>query len=127
MAIRTGSIGARWDINLRAGDTFGPYSATLVNPATNAPIDLTGSTFAGAITKADGTSPVSLTVTITDAANGAISWYAAGSDTTGLDTTGATFFSPADTSSWYVKWTDTGGNEQTLFYGEVNVAKGTPP
>lgn len=127
MGIKSGSIGARWDISLRAGDTFGPYAADLVDPITRLPVNLTGSTFSGAITKADGTSPVALTITVTDAPNGKIQWYALGSSTTGLDTTGATFFTPADTSTWYLKWTDSGGNEQTLFYGQVNIAKGTPP
>lgn len=123
--LEAGSIGARLDITVRAGDTLGPYVATLTDQTTGLPIDLSGWTFDGAVSKldtADGN--LAMTVTITDAVNGKIQFQF--TSTAQLEDTDSDFFSAARTHSWKVRGTDTVGTAQTYLYGYLKVAKQDP-
>lgn len=119
-----GSIGARLDLYLRAGDTLGPYTATLKNNAGVA-VNLTGYTFTGAVSKLnDADGDVALTCTITDAVNGKVQFKLA--STTSMGTSTSNFFVASATYSWYLKGTDSVGSKQTYLYGYVKVARELP-
>jgi hypothetical protein len=122
---KAGTIGAQLDLDVRAGDTLGPFTAQLTDPVTALPINLTGCTFEAAVSELDTEDGlVPLTVTITDAVNGWISFKLA--DSTALEVAASDFFKAARAYSWYLKRIDTAGNKLTIFYGYVNVAKKEP-
>jgi hypothetical protein len=117
-----GTIGARLDLVVRAGDTLGPFDLVITDSDTGAPIDLTGSTLEAAVSKlgvSDGDLP--MTLTVTDAVNGKATLKY---DATSLDA--PDFFKASDQYSWFLKRTDTGGNKSTVLFGSVKVAKKSP-
>lgn len=123
MADEIGSIGEQLDLNVRAGDTLGPFSITIAKDGVA--VNLTGCTFDAAVSKLnteDGVLPI--TVTVTDAANGVCSIKTA--DTSDLESEASNFFRASATYSWFFKMTDTAGNKQTYLYGYVKVAKELP-
>jgi hypothetical protein len=127
MAEQAGSIGARLDLEVRAGDTFGPFVATLTDSMTGLVMNITGYTFEGAVSKLnteDGL--VALTCTITDAVNGKVQFKASAVATTALADATSNFFTASAKYSWYLKGTDTAGDKRTYLFGYVKVAKELP-
>lgn len=122
-----GSIGARLDLNVRAGDTLGPFVATLTDPATGAPIVLTGFTWEGAVSRIDTEDGnQALTITVLDAIAGKVQFKLDKTATVALADADSDFFRPTGTYNWFLKGTDTLGSKQTYLYGVVNVAKENP-
>lgn len=128
MAEEIGSIGARLDIAVRIGDTIGPYTVTLTDPDTGQALNLTGCTFEAALSKlgtADGDLP--MTVQVVDAVNGVVKFFYAFASTASMTAAAdGTFFKATDAYSWFFKYIDAGGAKQTIYYGQVKLAKGSP-
>jgi hypothetical protein len=125
MADEAGSIGARLDLNVRAGDTLGPFTAALTD-SSGAAIDLTNFTFEGAVSRLQ-TDDVAVAMTCTiDAAAGEVEFKVAAASTGALADDDSDFFRASQTYSWYLKGTDSIGNKQTYLYGYVRVAKELP-
>lgn len=123
MATAVGSIGARVDLTVRAGDTLGPIAITLKDES-GAPLNLLGASFEAAVSKLDtDDGNVALTVTVVDAASGEVSVSLA--DTEDMDAE-SDFFVASSAYSWYFKMTDSQGVKQTVLYGMVKVAKKEP-
>lgn len=121
-----GGIGARVDLEVRAGDTLGPFTAT-IEDNTGAAVNLTGFTFEGAVSRLntdDGT--VAMTCTIVDAVNGKIEFKIAAASTGAFADSASNFFKSSATYNYYVKGTDTAGTKKTYLYGLVRVAKEMP-
>lgn len=120
-----GSIGERVDIDLRAGDTLGPFSLTFTDEAGTA-IDLTGSTLTASMSKQDDTgADIVMTATVTNAALGQATLTLAYADTSALASND--FFNKAASYAWRLVLTDSQGTKWTLMYGTVNVASGMLP
>lgn len=123
MAQNLGTVGAQIDIDLRAGDTLGPYKVYLTD-ATGRPLDLTGNTFVGAFAVLATPGDTLMTVVVVGLPTaGVIQFsYAATSSLTGGD-----FFTTLASYAWRIKMTDAAGTVSTLIYGKINVAAGTLP
>ena len=121
-----GSIGARLDLLVRAGDTLGPFLAVLTGSTGDA-IDLTDYTFEGAVSRLD-VDDVSLDMTcsIVSAANGEVEFALPAAETPAMEDGDSDFFRANQTYSWYLKGTDPNGNKQTYLFGYVKVAKELP-
>jgi hypothetical protein len=118
-----GSIGARVDIEVRAGDTLGPFLVT-INDSTGAALNLVGYTFEGAVSKLNtADTPIAMTCTITDAVNGKVQFKVASASTGAFADANSQFFRSTATYSYYLKGTDTSGHKLTYLFGYVKVAK----
>lgn len=123
MVDTAGSIGARVDLEVRAGDTFGPFTAILTNTDGSA-VNIVGYTFEGAVSKLNtADTPVAMTCTITDAPNGKVQFKIPFASTGAFADATTNFFTPSATYSYYLKGTDTAGTKQTYLFGYVKVAK----
>lgn len=122
-----GSIGERLDLLIRQGATFGPFTATMRNPAPDAntpgtPVILTGCTIRGHIRKApaDAQPAAVVDVSITDAPNGVYTWGLSASTTAamsaGLDVT-----KPESRYVWDMELEDSAGRVIPLYWGEVRI------
>jgi len=121
-----GSIGTRLDLDIRAGDTLGPYTLTFKDK-TGTPIDLTGATVSAVTSLIDGGEgvDVAITATISDAVNGKATITFAAASTAAWDAslTGATDFTKTKKQySWLCRCTDAAGQVRSIFYGYINVA-----
>jgi hypothetical protein len=116
-----GSIGAQIDINLRAGDTLGPFPVTLTD-GSGRPVNLTGATVTGALSAlgvADG--DLAMTVVVATPASGGLITFSYGNTTT---MTAGDFFNPLQTYAYRISMVDSAGAKPTLLFGYVNVAAG---
>lgn len=122
---KLGSIGERVDYDLRAGCTFGDSFQLL--DETGAPVDLTGATLAGAVSLRDGgaTADLPLTVTITNAAQGKVSFELSAATTATLQHSGD-FFKAGPLYAWRLNIT-MGSRTDPLFAGLLNVAPAALP
>lgn len=119
-----GSIGAEIDINLRAGDTLGPFIITL-SDTTGQLINLTGATLSGAISRLgtdDGDTALTVAA-VAPLAGGTLSVSLSATATASL--AGGDFFTLTAAYAWKVVMVDTGGKKTTLCFGKVYVASGT--
>jgi len=123
--LEIGSIGARVDLNVRVGDTLGPFEATLTDDD-GAVLDLTDCTFEAAVSRIDDPEDGLLPITVTNAAplTGVITF--AMDDTSDLAGDSDDFFQAEATYAWFLRKIDANGNKQTVFFGYVKVAKEDP-
>lgn len=126
-----GSIGSRLDLELRAGDTIGPYTFVFTNEA-GAPINLTGASFSAAISLIDGrvTTDINITTAITDAVNGKASLTLSAALTAGFDASlvaDADFAKTKKLYAWKSSYVDSLGSKHTVFFGYVWIAAKTLP
>jgi hypothetical protein len=117
-----GSIGARLDLTVRAGDTLGPFTAELKDSAGVA-INLTGATFTAALSKLDSNDgELPMTVGISgDPLLGIVTYSYVAASTLTLDG-GTDFFTSQSNYAWKLRMTDSAGTESTLLYGKIKVA-----
>lgn len=121
-----GSIGTRLDLELRAGNTLGPYTLSFKD-STGAAIDLTGASVSASASLIDEmqTSDVAITVAVTDALNGKIQISFSAASTAGWDATltdSSSFLKAKKTYAWICNLTDSAGNVRTIFYGLIYIA-----
>ena len=118
MASKLGSIGTLLEIDVRIGDSFGPFDFSNCVDDSGALIDFTGSTWSCVVSKRDGSNTAAITPTVSIVALG--KFRINRTSTTGL--TGGTFFAAAAAYNWKLQRTDSAGTITTDFYGPVNVA-----
>lgn len=122
MALEIGVVGEELNLRIRQGATFGPYEFVMQNPDTT-PVDLTGCTIRGQIRRdANSTVALTLTVPITDAANGEYELSLTDEQTAGLRA-GKTEASSDSRYVWDLELLDAGGAVTPLYYGIVTVLR----
>lgn len=120
-----GSIGARVDLALRAGDTLGPFTVTLSDPVTGGAVNLFGATLEGLISKDKNVAAdIAMVVTVTDAVAGKFTIVLTA---TGSLDGGSNFFQAVSNYTWRLNYADSAGTKQTLLYGILSVAPGVLP
>lgn len=125
MSDKLGTIGTRLDIDIRAGDTLGPYEVEEKDEA-GVPLNLTGCTIAGAVSKrgvADADVP--LTIVNINLAIGKYSFELATAQSAAL--VGNDFFKADSVYAWKLTMTMSTGKTYTRYYGSVNVALAALP
>jgi hypothetical protein len=126
-----GSIGTRLDLELRAGDTIGPYTLSFVDKDGN-PINLTGSSVSASVSFIDerATSDIVITSNVTDAVNGKATITLSATVTAGFDATllaDSNFAKSTKLYAWKAAYVDAAGTVRTLFYGYVWIASKALP
>lgn len=121
-----GSIGTRLDLEIRAGDTLGPYTLTFKDKL-GAPIDLAGATVSAVTSLIDAGegSEVAINTAISDAVNGKATITFAAASTAGWDSslTGANDFAKTKKLyGWLCRCVDAAGQVRSIFYGYIYVA-----
>lgn len=118
-----GSKGAKLDILIRQGATFGPQLCRLTNPD-NTPVNLTGSTIRCQLRKT-ADDPTSLgitgTIVITNALNGEFTWEFTDEQTATLIADPVSETGPDSLYVYDMEMLDTTGRIIPLLEGNVNV------
>ena len=119
-----GSIGAKLDLLVKQGCTFGPHEVTLTNPDKTA-VDLTDCTLRGQIRKTAGDTVVAATIAfvVTSATSGKFTFGMA-DDVTAALVAGETLDKPASLYTWDADIVDALGETIPLYYGDVKVFRG---
>lgn len=119
--IKLGTFGIRQDIDLRAGDTLGPYTIREAD-GNNTPINLTGCTIAGAISRrgaADGNTP--LTIVPIDLTQGQYSFALTATQSAAL--VASDFFIPEATYAYKLTIQYPNGSFYTKIFGVINLVQ----
>lgn len=126
MADKIGSIGDRLDIDIRVGDTLGPFAFQITEEDGVTPVNLTGSTFSGkASLLDDGTgADIALTINPVNLANGDMEFVL--EDTSAFESSGD-FLKTAKKYAYLIDWTNTAGHTKTVLCGYINTASGDLP
>lgn len=122
-ALSIGFYGEELDLLVRQGAEFGPVTATMRNPDAS-PVDLTGCAIRGQVRKRalDASTVASLTVTITNAANGVYEFGMSNAVTAGIPA-GEAANLPTSQYVWDLELQDVLGRVIPLYYGAVIVLR----
>lgn len=126
MADKIGSIGDRLDIDIRVGDTLGPFAFQITEEDGVTPVNLTGSTFSGKASLLDdgaGTD-IPLTINPVNLANGEMEFLEP--DTSSFESSGD-FSRTAKKYAYMIDWTNTAGHTKTVLFGYINTASDKLP
>lgn len=117
--LEIGYFGERLDLKIRQGATFGPISASMLNPD-GTPVDLTGCTLTAKIRRRalDVAVVKTIPVTITDAANGEYE-FGLTDDETAAITAGERIHDQSSKYVWAMDLVDSAGRTIPLYYGQV--------
>ncbi len=126
---RIGDVGARLDLDIRQGGTFGPYEVQELDDATGLPVDISGCTFVGQIRKTPTSATVVATFTcvVTDGLLGL--WtYGMADEVTAAITAGNASGMAESRYTYDIEMHDVAGNVYPRLYGGVFVwAENTRP
>ncbi len=118
-------VGLRKDVQVRVGDTLGPYRVELFNAA-KAVQALTGATLGGEVwPRATPNATVALVVAFSDGSATAVDYYL-GNVASGGITGAGSYFQATKSYGYRVWYTEAGGIKKTLVYGAVDVFSGVP-
>lgn len=118
-----GDIGARLDLLIRQGATFGPNQMTVVDTATGLPINLTGATLRAQIRKTADSPTVAATAVfvINNAAGGEVTWEFTEAAMAALTCDPDDPDAPASRYVWDMEVQLASGRVIPLLYGDVRV------
>lgn len=119
--LQLGTIGARVDLLIKQGATFGPHVVTLTNPD-GSPTDLTGCSFKGSIkAKARDASVLArFSFTMVSVNPGKFSFQLAATDSAVIPA-GENLSDSASLKTYDIKMLDASGRVVPLFYGDAKV------
>lgn len=118
MPDRLGSIGTRLDIDVRIGDSFGPFDFTECTDESGALVDFTGSTWECIVSKRDGSNAAAISPSVVAVALG----HFRINRTATSALTGGTFFEASPAYNWKLRRTDAAGTVGTDLFGVILVA-----
>lgn len=116
-----GDSGARVDLLIRQGATFGPHTVVLTNPDTT-PVNLTGCTLRAQIRRSTNAADIAATLAIdvTNASAGTFTYGLSAALTAAL-AAGSTYQSAESRYVWDLELEDTLGRVTALAFGDVYV------
>ena len=117
----TSLLGDRWDLQIKQGSSFGPFTTTLVNP-NGTPVDLTGCTVRGSIrkTRLSTTVTAALTVTSDYDATGVFVFSLTPTETAAIEA-GESLNSAASQYVWDLELLDSANRVTSIAWGAIQV------